>query len=326
MSGLVGIARCGSSRAALLAAQRKPDPSLRAREPPRATGPRGQQLRQLFGEGAPRTIGTMTAEATNLDAQAHRPTAARQIVRPALGAAVHGGAADAAGWAAPMVAATAGDDDEAIEVSDHPVDIAARQGIEQGHKPLNDRAAIASPRGFHAKRGRAESVDGLRVGSSPFGRGRVGGRLRAVRVTWIRWTSGGARGCGSPRRAGARRPAPSTDAGDPGFAHQPGDALAAGTHAPGAPLGLGAGCPIGAVRDGVDRADATRQGGLAFLPIRLWSVAPSTEGRQDAPNTGPGADGTPGLARPHQLVRSLGAFFAANRAVAFASAPLSCRS
>ena len=48
------------------------------------------------------------------------------------------------------------------------------------------------------------------------------------------------------------RSAPSTDAGDPGFAHQPGDALAAGTHAPGAPLGLGAGCPIGAVRDGVE--------------------------------------------------------------------------
>ena len=58
-----------------------------------------------------------------------------QIGRMALVAIAYSRAEDAAGRAAPLSAATMGDDDEATEASDHPIDITARPGTQQGHAP-----------------------------------------------------------------------------------------------------------------------------------------------------------------------------------------------
>jgi hypothetical protein len=78
--------------------------------------------------------------------------------------------------------------------------------------------------------------------------GSIGGEVPANQIS-----GGGPLGCADRRGDG---PAPAADAREASLSHQPGDALAPDLDALGPKLGMEARRPVGAVRDGVNGADA----------------------------------------------------------------------
>jgi hypothetical protein len=146
---------------ASLAAEREPDPALHPRKPPRTTRPRRQKRLERLGEGASSAGEMVAVEASDLKAEPHRLSEARQVGGMALVAAVHGGADGAAARAASVMAAVM-----AAMTSWWGSPRITRSTSQPGRKQsgvtpaLNHLTTSSSLRPFHAKGGRALRVEG----------------------------------------------------------------------------------------------------------------------------------------------------------------------